>query len=138
MYRRKPKKPLTLGQPEKKQRGGYREGGGRPKGSKNLKDLKMNQAFAKALARAKPKDGPLTARIFLETMYRDEALDPELRKWAVAKILPYEEHVLKAIELTGPGGGPIEHSFTAVREELESRLTKRDEPRPGKKVSGKG
>lgn len=82
--------------------GGYRPGGGRPKGSKNLK-TKQHEAMVARLI--EDGESPLE---FLIRIMRDEEMALDLRMDAAKVAAPYVHQKLSAITLTGDEEKPVQ------------------------------
>lgn len=103
-------------------RGGAREGAGRPAGRKNSSTIELERLSQDALRRGKPKDGELTSLEFFRAIYRDEHLPYATRAHAASKAMPYEHSQLRAVEHSGPDGGPIAFRAELVRTEIAGEL----------------
>ena len=80
-------------------RGGKREGAGRKKGTKNRRTLAEKEALAAS---------GLSPLDYMLSVLRDKKQPEELRLTAAKAAAPYCHRALKAIEVSGPEGGPIE------------------------------
>ena len=82
--------------------------GGRPKGSKNKAALILEQARAEIEARFGIINfHPVVGMLVLAA---DQTQDVTLRLNAMAKSAPFIMPTLKAVELTGENGGPVQHA----------------------------
>jgi hypothetical protein len=103
-------------------RGGKRAGAGRPPGSKSVAEIKMNAAINKVINAAKKEGQELTAKQACYAVMRAPNVDPAVRLSLAKLLLQYEEPKLASTELSGPGGGPIEHRHSEVLATLKRKL----------------
>ncbi len=106
------------------QNGGWRPGAGRPKGSKTKKKPLEAAVESEAVAR-----GITPAQVLQEAleMYREAKQWDKAIQVAIA-FAPYRHPKLNALQVAGPGGGPIEMhhvpdaDLDARIEEIEGRI----------------
>lgn len=80
-------------------RGGPRPNAGRPKGARNVKTVEQ---VAAVIATG------MTPLEYLTSVYQDADADEAKRIDAAKAAAPYIHPKLTSVELSGPGGGPIE------------------------------
>jgi hypothetical protein len=93
-------------------RGGQRPGSGRPRGMQNKRTVEQAEAVVAS---------GMTPLEYLTRVYQDPAVDEAKRIDAAKAAAPYVHAKLTSIEMSGPGGEPIEsvHEYrrTIVRPE---------------------
>ncbi len=104
--------------------GGWRPGSGRPKGSQNSKKTVKAVAAVEAVAR---RITPAEVLQEAMEMYREAKQWDKAIQVAIA-FAPYRHPKLNALQVAGPGGGPIEMhhvpdaDLDARIEEIEGRI----------------
>tara|TARA_R110002020_G_scaffold36894_35_gene111027 strand:- start:2534 stop:2887 length:354 start_codon:yes stop_codon:yes gene_type:complete len=98
----------------KRQRGGYRPGAGRPKGSPNK---------ATAARQREIEQSGVTPLDYMLSVMRDEDAPPARRDEMAKAAAPYVHPKLASTQISGPNGGPIVTEGSA-RERLYSLLSR--------------
>jgi hypothetical protein len=110
-------------------RGGYRQGAGRPKGSKTRHDVLLNKFLAKVVndvAASLPEGEELTSLRCFQALYRNPRVPWPVRQAAMTRALPYEYARLKAEEPDNSEnvntGENRERATAEIRQRLTSKL----------------